>query len=342
MRRTLVLIVFWAAGAVVATTLSAAVAADLDVDTRMREGTRMHDAGRFDAAIAVYEEILREHPSNSKAFYEAGFSSLAKRDFESAARWLERGLATSPSNTNEFNHLLGQAREGLGDLGGAEEAFRRAVAAAPDRATLHFSLGINLAKQRRFVEATRSLEDNLARRPTHAQGWAALAQILEERRWGSRALAAHARLLTLRPEPQLAAWSSRRLWPLLFAGVRNGSIEFDIERLERDQVDRVEEMVRMMTAARRPVAGGSDATFFAGSLDGLFATSSRRAGGDEANAFWSHHVYAYFDAARAAGHFETLVYEIRRPTEDPATLEWLAQHGTEVERFRQWSSAWSP
>ena len=82
----------WPAAAVVllATMLAgAAAAADLDVEARMREGIRLHDAGRFDAAIAVYEEILREQPSNSKVLYEAGYSSLAKRDFEGAARWLD-------------------------------------------------------------------------------------------------------------------------------------------------------------------------------------------------------------------------------------------------------------
>ena len=137
-------------------------------------------------------------------------------------------------------------------------------------------------------------------------------------------------------------WSAGRLWPLLFAGVRAGSLEFDMEALERNHVATTDELIRMMIAVSGSATGGSDATFFAHSLDQLFGGLSKRHSHEEPNGFWARHVYAYFDAARTTGHFETLAYEIRRATNDPATLEWLAQHGAEVERFRAWSATWSP
>ena len=44
---------------------------------------------------------------------------------------------------------------GLGDLTGAEAAFRRGLAAAPARGTLHCSLGIHLTKQRKLLEVSQ-------------------------------------------------------------------------------------------------------------------------------------------------------------------------------------------
>src|SRR3989449_11632860 len=79
----------WPAAAVVllATMLAgAAPAADLDVEARVREGIRLHDAGRFRAAPPVHAEILRDYPAHARVLSGAGASRPGQRDFQGGAR----------------------------------------------------------------------------------------------------------------------------------------------------------------------------------------------------------------------------------------------------------------
>src|SRR5512139_2590398 len=51
-------------------------------EAAIREGVDLHDKGQFDEAIAKYQAVLAEHPSNVVAIFELAYSHFAKRDFD--------------------------------------------------------------------------------------------------------------------------------------------------------------------------------------------------------------------------------------------------------------------
>ena len=321
--------------------------ASADTTAQILEGIRLHDVGRYDDAIAVYRQVLEIDSSNFRALYEIAHSTLAKGDPAGAIPWVERALSLGPPNKNEFYQLLGVAREATGDLVRAEDAFRQAIAARPDRAPLHFSLGITLMKQGRFDAAMKAFEDNLVLRPNHTSGWLALAEMLERKGSHARMFAAHVRFLTLETDPDRSRRSAALLWPLLFqwTQLQEGRVQMRVPPPEpKPSAQYTENLFMALVAAARykqDWASKSDAAYFAYALDqllGFLSENHVKAGGD---ALWGPYVFAYFDGAREAGHIEALAYVVRRSTGDGDIIRWLRENTGAVDRYQAWSAQWS-
>ena len=45
-------------------------------------GIKLHDAGKFEEAIARYEEVLKLSPANMTALYELAYSFAANKEYE--------------------------------------------------------------------------------------------------------------------------------------------------------------------------------------------------------------------------------------------------------------------
>ena len=58
-------------------------------------GIKLHDAGKFDEAIAKYEEVLKLSPANMTALYELAFSFAATKEYEKSLAAATRGTSTS-------------------------------------------------------------------------------------------------------------------------------------------------------------------------------------------------------------------------------------------------------
>lgn len=123
---------------------SSAAAADKDYEQQVQEGTRLHDAGDFKGAIAVYRKILKKHPDDARVLYEMSYSSLAAGDQKDAIEYAQKSQAASPAYAAECALMIGAAYDGMGQLKKGEEAFRSGLQAFPDNALLHFNLGVNL------------------------------------------------------------------------------------------------------------------------------------------------------------------------------------------------------
>jgi protein O-GlcNAc transferase len=85
--------------------------------------------------------------------------------------------------SDDLDALLGAAARctEAGDRKGAIEAYRRALALAPDRAELHHNLGVVLARAHRDGEALRAFGVAAQRRPEWPEPWMAAGHVLHVR-----------------------------------------------------------------------------------------------------------------------------------------------------------------
>jgi tetratricopeptide (TPR) repeat protein len=148
------------------------------------------DLGQLDTAEAKIKAYLSDHPDDATAHYGLGRVYRLKADFDQAGAEFQRSIDLRPQQTEAY-YQLGDVELQQGDYAGAlanfaktlesnprhggalagtgiayfkqkqyekaEEALRKAVAAAPDYQPGHYYLGLTLARLGRKEESDREL-----------------------------------------------------------------------------------------------------------------------------------------------------------------------------------------
>ncbi len=190
-------------------------------DPRIAEGTALHDAGRYDDAIAKYKAVLADDPANGLALYELAYSYQAKGDFAKCRTILEPLAGTKGKLQPQILTSLANCLDGSGDAQGAVAAYRKALSLAPDDPGTLYNLGIALMGQSKFDEARDVLKKELSARPGHANGHYALGRVFEVQTFRAAAVLEYLRFLAIEPSTSRSKDVAARLLALLNQGVEN-------------------------------------------------------------------------------------------------------------------------
>jgi Flp pilus assembly protein TadD len=134
--------------------------------------------GRWEAALAEYRKAIELAPRETDA-YENLCSVLTQHGrSKEALPYAQTAIRLDPRDT-EAQHCLGITLDNLGDLDGAEQAFRRAIEGQPAAALSHRSLAIVLMKETGHLdEALVEVRKATTLRPDNAKNWSLLADVL--------------------------------------------------------------------------------------------------------------------------------------------------------------------
>jgi tetratricopeptide (TPR) repeat protein/cytochrome c553 len=115
-------------------------------------GALLQLRGKFDEAVACYQDALRTEPENATARNSLGAALLMDDRIPDAITQLRETLRIDPSYLNA-RYNLARALAATGDLGGAEMEFAAFVSARPDDAQAQAGLGTIYFKERKFGAA---------------------------------------------------------------------------------------------------------------------------------------------------------------------------------------------
>jgi len=133
-------------------------------------------AGDWSGAIAAAQSLLAIDPSDAGALLMLAEAFLGARQPDKALGVLDR-LPPGNKGTPRQLMLEGRARNNLGDLNAAEQAFRRLLEIDPDNADGHSNLGHVLRGMMRNRDAERHLRRALELEPQHCRALQTLAAI---------------------------------------------------------------------------------------------------------------------------------------------------------------------
>jgi Flp pilus assembly protein TadD len=144
--------------------LAAAAAADpKNGELQLRYAQALLQSGHPDEAIGVARQTVEQHPNDPALVVHAAQLELRADDPALAASTFRTASTHGAIGTSALNGL-GVARVQLGDLPGAEEAFRKAIALAPGDYAARNNLALALVLQGRAAEAVPMLQ-SLANEP---------------------------------------------------------------------------------------------------------------------------------------------------------------------------------
>jgi tetratricopeptide (TPR) repeat protein len=188
-------------------------------DPRIAEGTALHDAGRYDEAIAKYQAVLADDPHNDLASYELGYTYQTKGDFAKCRALLEPLTTTERPLLGPMLQTLGSCLDGAGDAQAAVAAYRKSLALTPNDPLTLYNLGITLIGQGKLDEARDVLKLELALRPGHPSGHYALARVFEAQSFRAPAVLEYLRYLAVEPSASRSKGAATNLLALLNQGV---------------------------------------------------------------------------------------------------------------------------
>ena len=190
-----------------------------DVGQKVHEGVTLYDAGRIDEAIAKYKEALAEDPKNVIASFELALAYGSKKDYAGCRMALEPVVGIAGQHQLMALTLLGNCLDASGERNQALDAYRRALALAPNDPSVNYELGLALLGAGKFAEAREALKIDTTARPGHTNGHYALAYAFKGEGFRAAALMEALRALALEPATQRSADLMKQVRAMLHAGV---------------------------------------------------------------------------------------------------------------------------
>jgi protein O-GlcNAc transferase len=137
-------------------------------DHILQNAWRLHQAGQFDQAARLYNEVLRANPRHLGALQMLGYLHFQRGELADADRIMERALKLNPNSVDAL-YNRGCVQQALGRPKEALASFDRALALKPDYAPAMVNRGNVLAQQGRFADALASYDLALAMVPASAE-----------------------------------------------------------------------------------------------------------------------------------------------------------------------------
>jgi predicted TPR repeat methyltransferase len=134
----------------------------------LQQAVALHQQGRFDAALVLYQQVLAAEPRQFDALHLSGVIARQQGDAQQAVDLIGQALAIAPERANAHCNL-GAALQDLGRSEAALASYERALALDPAYALAHANRGNSLRKLGRLVEALASYDTALRLRPGYPE-----------------------------------------------------------------------------------------------------------------------------------------------------------------------------
>jgi tetratricopeptide (TPR) repeat protein len=132
----------------------------------LRIGMIEQQRGNADAAVRAYLKVLAIEPKHATALNNlAALAVERKQDLKQAEAWAQKAVAAVPQAA-QFHDTLGTVQRAQGNLPAAIKTFETATRLSPRDPTLKFHLGRALAEKSDKAQARKVLQEALALSPS--------------------------------------------------------------------------------------------------------------------------------------------------------------------------------
>ncbi|MFD2144690.1 tetratricopeptide repeat protein [Mucilaginibacter antarcticus] len=193
------------------------------VDALLREGTSLHDAKKYEEAIAKYDAALKMEPNNALVMYEKAFSFSASGKKDDALALLEK-MVTADKSPRVFA-LLANIYDERKEFDKAVSYYKQGIAVAPKDGNLWYNLSISYIFQKKYAEADAAATEAIKINQKHAnsQRTYAIANYNQGRYFNS--ILAWCNFLIMEPQTPRSVEALNYIKHMLYANVNGNNIK---------------------------------------------------------------------------------------------------------------------
>jgi len=128
-----------------------------ELERILREGAALHDSGRYDDALSLYDEAVGRWPTLALLWNNRGNTLLEMGFFEQAAKSYQQALQLAPT-LHDSRVALATCMQSQGKIHEALVACAQVLKAAPDHAEAHWNYSLLLLLQGNYAAGFREYE----------------------------------------------------------------------------------------------------------------------------------------------------------------------------------------
>jgi tetratricopeptide (TPR) repeat protein len=305
----------------------------------LKEGTALHDARKYDEAIAKYDAALKIDPNNSIVLYEKAFTLYASGKADGALAILEK-LVTTDKSARTYA-LLGNIYDERKDFDKAVSNYTKGVAVAPKDGNLWYNLSVSYFIQKKYAQAEAAAVEAIKINPRHASSQRAYAMATYNEGKHINSILAWCNFLIMEPQTQRSVEALTYVKHILYFNVKGNSMTMggNDESTKAQQIAIALSVTGGLAIAQKAASNnGTSIT----SLDSLtiplqfiFKLSAEKK--DPANSVFFNKYYADFFGALANTEYTNAFYRyITLSIFKDANVAWLKEHQDNVKGLITW------
>ncbi len=317
------------------------------LDSLMRSGVALHNAGDYRGAIKLYEETLKEYPGESVIHYEMAVSYFAFGYYQKALEHINR--VNSPNNEygEEAVLLKSAILEALYRYDEAQKLLKAGIDKYGANCLLYYNLAHIYFKEEKDNQSILYLIEAINANPSHANSHFLMGRIFSKYAKKSEGMLAFYYFLLLEPNSAKSKISLKLIDNLIALGVTkndNDSIKAQIY-ITPDTTNIFSEsdlylsLMAANTHASHFDANTDDELFISQTVAFFSLIEKTIRDNQQSNNFLLNFYGKFFIDLHKAKQTETFCRYIRQSI-SKSSIDWLKTHPREVKEFENWLNSY--
>lgn len=313
------------------------------------EGNKLHDQKRYDEAIKLYEQVLKENPNSDLALYEMALSYYYKKDMratvETAYKVIQYKSATGVLGYGLIANVMddtGKPKEAIGIYQKAIKQLEDEPEFKPHLSSLYYNLGLTHFRQKQYQEAREACKKAVQLNFNYASANYLLAVIYQGTKYKVPALLAAARLIPLEINTQRTQQSAAIFLDVLKGAEKNektGNINIFLDlNAPKDEGDfGMYDLIlgTLTTVKDEKDKNKTENEIFVDAVDTLIALLQE----DKKlqSTFIGKTYVPYMVEMKKKGHSKTFANLVLQQSGNKEALKWLVENEQQFSSFITWA-----
>ncbi|WP_214073781.1 tetratricopeptide repeat protein [Mucilaginibacter sp. dw_454] len=295
------------------------------LDSLMKAGLKLSDAGKFAEAIANYDEVLKAAPDNMGVLYEKGFTLSVSGKNDDAVPLFEKVIAIA--KMPQAYAALANIYDVKGDFDKATKYYTEGIAVSPRDRNLWFNLAVSYTRQKKYTQAEQAATESIKIDRRHAGSHHIYAVACYLQGKNAQALLGFSNFLMLGPPPRQAAPDCMFIKAILHANP-----DPKADAMAKLQQETIAQAVTSSTAGKTNLTATDSLTMQLTAAYKAIKTQEDQYG----SPFFSKYFGNFFGDIAATDYMDVYTRFVSVSLSPQENLAWLKAHPDNIKAFNTW------